>query len=199
MLKRFSRCDFILPKCLHCETNFEDRSTDSIEEMRFHVAEAHLESDLLLENLRLFQNSNKCGECKENIEGEYVQKEHIILKHPWEMLTSTVNAIISNVNLVVDESQQERNSEHAAESEYPHDSPQTDTIVNNIVNKFFPEYKEKPIEQIIKETLSNQDNTETDTIVAKGTNNNNDKSKSTLKCSLCNQNWICFYVLCFMP
>ena len=51
--------------------------------------------DLQEEQVKLFHGGkNKCEECEAEVTGEYVQKEHIMLQHPWPVLKATVEKIV---------------------------------------------------------------------------------------------------------
>jgi len=87
------------PKCIHCDTIFRDSTPESIEEITIHLGEVHFEMDLQVEQFRRFlAGSKKCEECAFEITGDYVQKEHILLKHPWPLLKTTVEEIVNMGN-----------------------------------------------------------------------------------------------------
>jgi len=82
----------LAPKCPDCGMDFGDEDTK--EELLIHIGEIHSEVELLAEFIKVFPGgSNKCGECGLEVNGEYVQKEHIMLQHPWPMLKATVEEI----------------------------------------------------------------------------------------------------------
>jgi len=88
------------PKCSECGMDFGEVSEDTKDEVSIHIGEIHSEVELLTEFSKLFPGgSNKCGGCDLEVNGEYVQKEHIMLEHPWPMLKATVEEIIGNVDL----------------------------------------------------------------------------------------------------
>jgi len=84
------------PKCTHCDVRFRDFSLETVEEITIHLGEAHFEMDLQVEQLRRFPRGlNKCEECDLEITSDYVQREHILLKHPWPLLKMTLEEIVS--------------------------------------------------------------------------------------------------------
>jgi len=88
------------PRCIHCDTVFRDRTQESLEDILVHLGEVHFEVDLDTEHRRLFpHSSNICEECSCVINGDYVQKEHILLTHPWPVLKSTAEEILSIAEL----------------------------------------------------------------------------------------------------
>ena len=58
------------------------------EDLNMHIGEVHLEQQLGFQVSNLFPSDcrNKCVECGEIISTEYVKKEHIVVKHPWDQL-----------------------------------------------------------------------------------------------------------------
>ena len=81
-------------KCIQCEMDFGEVSEDSKDELSIHIGEIHSEVELLAEFYKIFPaGSNICRECGYKVSGEYVQKEHIILHHPWPLLRSTVEEL----------------------------------------------------------------------------------------------------------
>jgi len=85
------------PKCSHCDTTFRDTTPESIEEITIHLGEFHFETDLQVEQIKLFPiGKTKCEECGTEVIGDYVQKEHTMLEHPWALLKATTEGIVAN-------------------------------------------------------------------------------------------------------
>jgi len=81
-------------KCPECDHNCGPVNENSKDELLIHVGEIHGEPELLAEFKRAFvTGSNSCGYCGVDLCGEYVQQEHILLKHPWPMLKGTVEEV----------------------------------------------------------------------------------------------------------
>jgi len=92
--------DVCEPKCIYCDTVFRDRTQDSEVDVLVHLGEVHFEKDLFIEQRRIFSNgSNKCAECNDELNGDYIQREHILLEHPWSLLKSTVDEILQKDKL----------------------------------------------------------------------------------------------------
>jgi len=91
-------------RCIHCDTVFRDRTQESLEEVLVHLGEVHFEVDLDTEQKRMFPHrSNKCEECGCVIDSDYVQKEHILLTHPWPILKNTAEEILAIAELTTKE------------------------------------------------------------------------------------------------
>jgi len=103
------------PKCTYCETKFRDRTQESVEDICIHLGEVHFEAELFMEQQRRFPNgSSKCDDCGCEIDSSYVQKEHIVLSHPWPLLKATAEEIVGTVvgqEMPVEESSKERPGE----------------------------------------------------------------------------------------
>ena len=72
------------PRCPLCDSMFLSK-----EELRIHCGEVHLDSQLEAELLKIFP-TDKCEECGQTVETEYVKKEHILVSHPWTGLIELV-------------------------------------------------------------------------------------------------------------
>ena len=71
---------------------------DAKDELSIHIGEIHSEPELMAEFRRTFPScSDKCLDCGVKVGGEYVQKEHILLKHPWPVLKATVDEVCAGI------------------------------------------------------------------------------------------------------
>jgi len=88
-------------KCPECDLDCGQVNENSKDELLIHVGEIHGEPELLAEFKRAFvTGSNRCGYCGVELCGEYVQKEHILLVHPWPMLKATVEEVFATTLLI---------------------------------------------------------------------------------------------------
>jgi len=87
-------------KCLYCNMDYYGAlSEDAKDELSIHIGEIHFEPELLAEFNRTFHSDcNKCDECGLIVVGEYVQKERILLRHPWPVLKVTVKEICAGID-----------------------------------------------------------------------------------------------------
>jgi len=105
------------PKCIHCDTTFRDTTPESIEEITIHLGEFHFETDLQIEQIKLFPIGNtECDECATEVIGDYVQKEHTMLEHPWALLKATTEGIVANAMQGVADDNFEMTVEEATQS-----------------------------------------------------------------------------------
>eukprot|EP00092_Neocalanus_flemingeri_P022107 GFUD01023981.1.p1 GENE.GFUD01023981.1~~GFUD01023981.1.p1 ORF type:complete len:315 (+),score=59.92 GFUD01023981.1:54-998(+) len=117
-------CNFesMEPKCIHCDTMFRDTTPESIEEITIHLGEIHYESDLQVEQLKLFPlGEGNCGECAAEVIGDYLQKEHTLLEHPWQLLKEATAEIVANVFQDCTDPITEKLIEEATQSLLKHD------------------------------------------------------------------------------
>jgi len=78
-------------KCPVCNLDCGIASDDAKNELYIHIGEIHSEPELLAEYRKAFPNNcNSCQFCGEKVHGDYVQKEHILLQHPWPTLSAMV-------------------------------------------------------------------------------------------------------------
>jgi len=58
------------------------------------LGEVHMEDELRRMLGKIFpEGSDKCADCGEQIDSEYVKQEHIMLEHAWPMLVANVKEI----------------------------------------------------------------------------------------------------------
>ena len=71
------------PKCSLCDFMFLSK-----EELRIHIGEVHLDKELEAQLVKIFPAGceDKCDQCGQIVETEYVKKEHILVEHPWTAL-----------------------------------------------------------------------------------------------------------------
>ena len=85
-------------KCPYCDMDYGALEDDAKDELSIHIGEIHSEPELMAEFRRTFPScSDKCLDCGVKVGGEYVQKEHILLQHPWPMLKATVDEVCAGI------------------------------------------------------------------------------------------------------
>merc|ERR1719222_479312 len=65
----------------------------SKDDLRIHIGEVHLDKELEVQLMKIFPTGakDKCGQCGQTVETEYVKKEHILVEHPWKTLIELVS------------------------------------------------------------------------------------------------------------
>ena len=122
------------------ECNFTTPISEGKDELYLHIAEIHMEDELLSEVFRVFSGGgNKCAECHEEVEAEYEMKEHIIIKHQWPMLTAVVEQAYAGVEEKKSDDDEVRDgiSKPDIDDEIP------DIEVDNIISKTIGEENTK--------------------------------------------------------
>jgi len=76
-------------KCPECDMVLSDS-----EEFRFHMGEVHMEEELEAVVGKIFPGGQeKCTKCGEEVESEYVKKEHIMAQHAWPALAAVLQDV----------------------------------------------------------------------------------------------------------
>jgi len=119
-------------KCPYCDMDYGALNEDAKEELSIHIGEIHSEPELMAEFSRTFpSSSNECEDCGAKVGGEYVQKEHILLQHPWPMLKATVEEVCAGIS---EEVEKEKNKEKDIDNDkHETRSPKIPKLSNQVV------------------------------------------------------------------
>ena len=109
-----------------------DSMSSTKDELRIHIGEVHLEEQLESELLKIFPRGckDKCAECGQRVEAEYVKKEHILTEHPWTGLIE----LVENENRVKSIQLEDYNEDDVFEDESSDDEEEVEESKNSETN-----------------------------------------------------------------
>ena len=184
----------IEPRCVHCDTVFRDKTQESLEEIFVHLGEVHYEVDLDTEQKKLFPNlSNRCEDCNCEIKGDYVQREHILLTHPWSSLKSTAEEIFAVVGNQELSTKEEINNDMLLEEaictkkyDVTESTIGEEESSNNLISQQIDEFIQSLSCKSDKPVIEHLDNQNQSQVILAG---KEQVDKTTISCQKCTYKW----------